>query len=154
MSKAYTTAVALLARREHGAAELTTKLLQKGLTQTEVNDAIVQCQDLGLQSDLRFVESLCRTRVRQGYGPIRMRQELQSLKINHELIETALAELASSWVDAARAVWKKKYQRCADQSFKMLQKQKQFLRYRGFPGEVIATLFNPNGDEIDHDEEF
>jgi len=77
MTKAFDSALRLLTRREHGAIELNDKLIQKGFDSAEVKDAIDACQRLGLQSDERFVENYSRSRIRQGYGPLKISQELK-----------------------------------------------------------------------------
>lgn len=141
MTKAFVSAVRLLARREHGAHELAQKLLQKKHPESEVQDAIEACQRLGLQSDERFVESLCRARIRQGHGPARIRQDLKNVRIDRDLIEQALATESDNWMSHARDVWLKKYGGQEDHSFAAIQKQKQFLLYRGFSVDTINLVF-------------
>ena len=141
-SKAYACALRLLARREHGAHELASKLAQKGYTASVVQDVLAECQRLDLQNDARFVEMICRTRIRQGYGPIRIRLELQNLKIDSYLIASALQKEQDHWIDHALAVLKKKYKEEGEVSFIALQKQKQFLLYRGFSTDIITMVFN------------
>ena len=131
----------LLARREHGAHELTTKLATKGYLEVAIQEALVKCQHLGLQSDSRFVDSVCRTRIRQGYGPIRIRHELQNLQINSELIDAALQQEQENCLAYAVDVWKKKYKEQVEFSYTALQKQKQFLLYRGFSTDTITMVF-------------
>ena len=131
----------LLARREHGAHELANKLAMKGYLDIEIQDALSECQRLGLQSDSRFVDNVCRTRIRQGYGPIRIRQELQNLHIDSELIDAVLQQEQDNWLDYAVSVWKKKYKEQGELSYTTLQKQKQFLLYRGFSSDIITMVF-------------
>lgn len=131
----------LLARREHGAHELANKLAQKEYPELEIQEALLKCQRLGLQSDSRFVDNVCRARIRQGYGPIRMRQELQSLQIDRDLIESVLQKEQDNWLMYAIEVRKKKYKDQSELSYAGLQKQKQFLLYRGFSTDTIAMVF-------------
>ena len=142
MSEALAGAVRLLARREHGAHELSTKLARKGHLDSAIQDAVRECQRLGLQSDSRFVENVCRTRIRQGYGPLRIRRELQCLQIDAELVDAALRSEQDNWLSYAIDVWKKKYKEDGEVSYIDLQKQKQFLLYRGFSMDTIAMVFN------------
>lgn len=141
MTKAFVSAVRLLARREHGAHELAQKLLQKKHPELEVYEAIAECQRLDLQSDRRFVESLCRTRIRQGHGPARIRQDLQNVRIDRDLIDQVLNEERDNWVSYAKDVWVKKYGAYDDTAFAAIQKQKQFLLYRGFSVDTINLVF-------------
>lgn len=141
MTKAFVSAVRLLARREHGAHELAVKLAKYSYTTLEIDDAIAHCQDLGLQSDARFVENMCRARIRQGYGPLRIRQDLLCVQIDSELIDDALARERDNWLQFALDVWEKKYKEHTDHSFAAQQKQKQFLLYRGFYMDTIHRVF-------------
>ncbi|KTC65608.1 regulatory protein RecX (plasmid) [Legionella adelaidensis] len=139
MNKAYAAALRLLTRREHGAFELHNKLKLKGFAPEEIAKALKECQSLGLQDDRRFAESFCRMRVRQGYGPVRVEQELKNLRIVPEIVEEVIEGDQESWVHYAFAVWEKKYKSPAD-NFAEMQKQKRFLLYRGFTPDVIAEV--------------
>lgn len=141
MSDVFTCAVRLLARREHSAWELTTKLLKKSYSAEEIQGALQECQRLGLQSESRFVESVLRTRIAQGYGPLKIRRELQNLQVDENLINDTLQYEQDNWQACAKRVWEKKYKNHGDFSYMGLQKQKQFLLYRGFASDTITALF-------------
>ncbi len=138
---AYHSAIRLLTRREHGAYELAQKLAQKGYSLAAINEAIAECQRLDLQSDSRFAASLCRARIRQGYGPLRIRQELQNLRIEREIVEGLLRAEEEQWVVYAKDVRNKKYKENNKLSYIDQQKQKQFLSYRGFAADTINRIF-------------
>jgi regulatory protein len=140
MTKALDSALAMLTRREHGAMELYHKLKQKGFSQTEAQAAVDKCQELGLQSDSRFVASFGRSRISQGYGPIKIRQELKDKGIDSDLIQSELQHEQDNWLRYALDVWKKKCRGQADLSYIELQKQQRFLFYRGFGPDVIAAV--------------
>ncbi|MBA2711454.1 MAG: recombination regulator RecX [Tatlockia sp.] len=140
MTKAFDCALRLLARREHGAQELANKLSIKGYEADEISNSINECQRLGLQSDARFVESFCRSRIRQGLGPLKISQELQAKQIDRTLIENVLADEQGNWLSHALAVWHKKYKNDADIPFTELQKRQRFLQYRGFSTDIIANV--------------
>jgi regulatory protein len=140
MSNAYQAAVRLLARREHSLAELEDKLMQKGYEASATTEALTLLQQQGLQSDARFAESVCRTRMRQGYGPLRIRQELQSKHVAAEFIDDVLQAQQNAWFSLATQVHLKKYADQSAVSFAEKQKQRQFLRYRGFSMEIISAV--------------
>lgn len=140
MTKALDSALRLLARREHGAIELCDKLKKRGYTQAEAKDALEACQDLGLQSDTRFAESYTRSRIRQGYGPVKIAQELKTRSIDIEIIQTVLNEEKDNWLQYALHVWQKKARGEQDLSFVEKQKQQRFLLYRGFDTDVISQV--------------
>lgn len=140
MTKAFDSALRLLSRREHGAMELSKKLQQKGFGSTEIKDALDACQRLGLQSDDRFVENLTRSRIRQGYGPLKIIQELKSKGIDSDLIEHELEQERENWVSYALDVWDKKCKGRTELTFSEIQKQQRFLLYRGFSMDIIALV--------------
>lgn len=142
MTKAFDCALRLLSRREHGASELADKLALRGYSSEEVNEIIAECQRLGLQSDARYVESLCHTRIRQGCGPLKISQELQAKQVDRELIETVLQQEQDNWLTYALAVWHKKYKNQDDIPFAELQKRQRFLLYRGFPTDIITRVID------------
>ena len=112
MSKALASALNSLTRREHSVLELKKKLEQKGYSASEATLAVEECQRLGYQSDGRFTEALCRSRIMQGYGPLRIKQELSAKGINAEMIEQVLEyEPEDSWCQRAFEVASKK---CAE----------------------------------------
>jgi len=141
MSNAFNTACRCLAIREHGARELLDKLQQKGYNNAESMAALQQCQRLGLQSDSRFVEGFCHARIRQGYGPHRIMRDLHKVNIPKELIVDVFLQQRPDWLQCAKDVLLKKYRHLANYSYHDMQKQKQFLRYRGFAVDTISQVF-------------
>lgn len=140
MTKALDCAMRLLGRREHSAAELTEKLAQRGYGAAEIAELLIKCQQLGLQSDARFVESLCRARIRQGYGPLKISQELQAKRVEPALVRQVIEQERDNWLGYALTVWHKKYKHEAELSYVELQKRQRFLLYRGFSTDTIAGV--------------
>ena len=140
MTKAFDSALRLLTRREHGAVELHEKLKQKGYSPEDAQAAVEECQHLGYQSDRRFVENYSRSRIRQGYGPLKITQELKSKQVDADLIQQVLRLEQDNWLNYALDVWEKKCKRQVDLSFDQLQKQQRFLLYRGFSTDTISRV--------------
>lgn len=140
MTKAFDCAIRLLSRREHSAMELYEKLKQKGFDQSDVQEAINRCQQLDLQKDDRFAEVYCRTRIRQGYGPLKISQELTGRGIDKHLTQQVLRQEEPNWVAYALDVWQKKRKGLSELSFSEVQKQQRFLLYRGFSMDIIARV--------------
>ena len=136
--KAYNAAIALLARREHSSYELMNKL--KKYDVDIVRRAISECQSLDLQSDLRFAEMLCRTRINQGSGPRRIENDLQFARVDKYIIQQVLAEEQENWVKYAIQVWQKKYQHADEDTLFNIEKQKRFLFSRGFDANTISQV--------------
>ena len=134
-----------LARREYGRAELVKKLADKGYEQSVAEDAVARLRDEGLQSDARFAESFVQSRINQGKGPVRIRQELGQRGVSDGTVEAALEEAAPDWYALAREIRRKKFGRALPADFTEKARQMRFLQYRGFEqGHIQAAV---GGDE-------
>ncbi|MDF2868173.1 MAG: recX [Gammaproteobacteria bacterium] len=128
-------AMDLLARREHSRFELYQKLGKKGSPSSLINQILDELTSESLLSDERFVESYINHRSGQGYGPIRIRQELLARGIDNCLIDECLDDNAVNWFELAAKVRIKKFG--GDQPHDLVEQAKQFrfLQYRGFSFE-------------------
>lgn len=79
-----------LARREHSRQELYTKLSRKEYMSEVINETLDRLEQQDLLSDQRFAENFTRHRVNQGYGRLRIRQELRLRGVDDGLVELAL----------------------------------------------------------------
>jgi len=140
MTKVLDSALRLLTRREHGAKEVCEKLKKKGFKPEEIQDALESCQRLNLQSDQRFVELYIRYRIRQGYGPLKISQELKQKGVDSELIHQEIKQEGPNWLSYALNVWEKKCKGQINLSFQEIQKQQRFLLYRGFDMDIISQV--------------
>jgi len=139
----------LLARREHSAQELRTKLLARDFDHDEIELAIERLVEEGLLSDARFAEAFASARIRKGQGPQRIRGELEQRGVAAELIEACLEGVDVDWADLARSVRERKYGPDAPREFRERARQSRFLQYRGFSGEQIRRAFDAG--DIDED---
>lgn len=136
-------AMSLLARREHSFLELSQKLKERFPENIElVREIVVALNNQNLQSDKRFSEMLVATRIRRGYGPIRIQVELKQRGVKIDLIDLALIESEADWFQLAKVAMKKKYGLAACDQFDDMVKLKNFLKYRGFKPDHIAACFN------------
>lgn len=140
MTKALDSAVRLLSRREHGAIELVNKLEKKGFSRLEAEEALDTCQKLGLQDELRFIESYTRSRIHQGYGSSKITQELKIRGVENELIQRELKQEQGNWFKYALDVWQKKSKGKEHLTYTERQKLQSFLLYRGFTMDVITLI--------------
>jgi len=130
------TALALrwLARREYGRLELRDKLLRAGCDAGDVALALDALVAAGYQDDARYAEMLTRTRVRQGHGPLRLRQDLQRAGVE----VTAGPEI--NWLVQAQAVCQKRFGDTVPTDAKDYARRARFLAGRGFTGETIRRV--------------
>ncbi len=126
----------LLARREHGARELSAKLRQRGASGEVAREAVAGLAERGLQSDDRYAEMLVRHRVGQGYGPVRIRAELEMAGVEGASVAAALAASETDWQALAVAVYQRKF-KAPPASLAERHKHHRFLAGRGFEAEQI-----------------
>jgi regulatory protein len=130
-------AMDLLARREHGSAELARKLEKTGFDRDVAIDAIGKLTAEGLQSDQRFVEAFVQSRINQGKGPVRIQAELAERNISAVQIDVVLEEVGQDWYALAREIRSKKFGSEQPADFKEKARQMRFLQYRGFETDQI-----------------
>ncbi|MEX2354032.1 MAG: regulatory protein RecX [Gammaproteobacteria bacterium] len=135
-------AIGLLARREHSCRELSRKLGARGHASDVVNKVITQLAHEGLQSDQRFTETYLHSRIQKGYGPMRLRQELQERGVDAGLISVCMESLDVDWTDILHSVREKKFGKSMPASFRDKSKEARFLQYRGFSTDQIRRIYN------------
>ena len=131
-----TRALRLLARREHGARELEYKLAQRGIDREQAAEVVGELARSGWQSDARYVTSLVRTRVAQGFGPLRIESEREGAGVADALVREALAAVEADWKALAVEVHGRKFGRLP-KSGSEWQKHYRHLAGRGFDSEQI-----------------
>ena len=134
-------ALDLLARREHSAQELQQKLRARGFDHQTITDVVRGLTAEGLLSDERFVEAFIDSRVNKGYGPLRIRSELQERGIGEALIARHLDEAERDWPARIEAVRRKRFGAGLPEEYKAQAQQMRFLQYRGFGSEQIRAPF-------------
>lgn len=135
-------ATRLLARREHSRRELATKLVRKGWEAAAVEKVITDFAAAGLQSDARFAEHFARNRAERGYGPVRIRAELNERGVDKADARAALDDLDVDWADHARAWYRRKYGDAPPEDRREQARRLQALGRRGFAHEHLRGLFD------------
>lgn len=135
------TALALLARREHSADELSRKLRLKNFEPDEIETTVQTLEQEGLLSNTRFIEQFIHQRRIKGVGPLRIQAELIERGIPESLIEQELNITDNAWLAEARRVWQKRFKHTMPTDFKSRAAMMRFLQYRGFTREQIESVF-------------
>ena len=135
----YDKALKMLARREHSRRGLEQKLLRVGAARPLVAQVVAELESRKYLSPERFTHALIRARVLKGYGPLRIKRELQNEGMEAEVIEACFAAMDGEWPALAEKARRKKF---ADEprDFAQYAKQKQFLLYRGFTEDQIREI--------------
>ena len=141
-SKIHNYVLKLLALREHSKYELERKLINKGYVISEIAPVLKKLELDGLQSESRFVESYIYMRFQRGFGPVKIKAELNERGVASELIEQALTEYKSRWLDLAKKVRVKKFGKSMPHDWNNQTKQMRYLYYKGFDNYLIQQIFN------------
>jgi regulatory protein len=127
-----------LARREHSRAELARKLAPHAESQEAIEAVLDLLLSQKQQSDERFAEERVRVLSRK-YGAAKIRHDLRSKGIAHDISERAASE--SNELEKARAILARKY-RSPAQSREEKARRARFLQGRGFSYEIIRRLLS------------
>lgn len=146
---AYDKALGLLVRREHSRKELKLKLRQGGYVGEEASAAIDRLQEQHYQDDDRFAESLLRSRIAQGYGPMRLRVELKSHGVAEARIRELLEQAEVDWQASAAAQLRRRYGSAGSADMKERARRAQFLLRRGFPAATVRSVTHAEVDDAD-----
>ena len=138
-------ALMALGRREHSRQELQAKLQPFAEDPDELNALLDELERRGWLSEARFVEQLTTTR-RRKFGATRIVHELREKGVSDEAVAAAQAQLKAGEVDAARAVWKKKFGKLP-RSLQERGKQARFLAGRGFSAEVVHQVLKGSSEQ-------
>lgn len=129
-----------LAKREHTRFTLREKLLQKGFSQQSIEAVLDILIQQGFLNEQRFCEVFIQKRIRQGYGPIRIRAECHQYGINNDIIFSQLPQDEESWLAVIQKILQKKFR--ASHQPKEKLRQIQYLQYRGFTLDQIKKVKN------------
>ncbi|MGY6277593.1 regulatory protein RecX [Methylomonas sp. MgM2] len=137
----------LLARREHSQKELLDKLAQRGFRHEDVEPVVASLAEKNWQNDGRYAESYVRQRIAAGYGPIRIRYELQQRGIGDVDLDEQADELGG-WQVLLTELYHRKYDDHKSVPQNEWLKRTRFLQQRGFSAEMIKRLFAESNIKI------
>lgn len=143
-------ALRYLAAREHSRAELATKLARH-VGPEDDPDAVARVLDelaaKGFIDEARVAESVLHRRAGR-LGGARVLQELRAKGLPDEVVADAAAQLRSTELARAQAVWRRKFgQPPADAAERA--RQLRFLAARGFSGDVARRALGGAADDDD-----
>jgi len=135
----------LLARREHSRAELSAKLLARGVDPALVRETVQSLAEKGYVSDERYAQALCEQRREKGYGPLYVARELAARGVEEALIAGCVTFDDPAWMPALRRLCSRRPPAAGDRAGEA--RQVRFLRSRGYTQEQIReALSGPDGD--------
>ncbi len=131
-------ALRLLSAREYSREELVRKLASHEDTPGALAQVLDELQAKDFINEQRVLESVVYRRAAK-LGAARIRQELQAKGLAPQAVAEAVAQLRSTEVERARAVWRKKFG-AAPVDAKERARQMRFLAARGFGGDAIRRV--------------
>jgi regulatory protein len=143
-----TAALALLAGRDFGRAELSRRLERRGYPAAVVGAVVEGLVAERLLSETRFVEQFIVQHAGRGHGPVRIRAELRERGVPAEEIEAGLEATAQDWAAVARDVRRRRFGVSHPGDYAERARQARFLQYRGFSPEQVRAALGP-GDDIE-----
>lgn len=137
-----------LARREYTRHELTLKLAPHAESAAEIAEVLDDFTQRGWLSEQRAAEQMVHAR-RSRYGMARIRRDMEAKGVAAEVVSSTVAALKEGELEAARAVWRRKFKALPAGAAERA-KQARFLLGRGFSSEVITRLLRGLAkDEVD-----
>ena len=131
-----------LVRREHSRLELARKLAPHAASPQALEALLDELAARRQLCDERYAEARARMLSRK-YGAARIRHDLKSKGVAHELLERVSCE---GELERARAILERKYPEPAS-SREARAKRGRFLQSRGFSMDVIGRLLR-DGEEV------
>ena len=138
-------ALKLLARREHTRKELARRLAEHTDDSVEIERTLDECETRGWLSETRAVEQLVHNR-RSRFGMRRIERDLEARGVSGEAAAAALAQLKPAQLDAARAIWRRKFGGKPPRNPAERARQARFLQGRGFELDVVLKVIGGEED--------
>jgi len=133
-------AIDSLSRREHSILEMRRKLMQKSFDGDEIDACIEKLIANNLLSEERFTESYINMRMRRGFGPQRIAQELRERGINDDYFDDFLDRNNPEWRGVMHQQYAKKYGNKPAQEYAEKAKRAKYLQSRGFPLDWVFKI--------------
>lgn len=142
---AYDKALGLLARREHSARELKSKLAVRGFDSEENTEVLRRLQAKDFQNDARFGEMLVRTRIAAGYGARWIVAELRTHGIDEGAARALIDAAEPDWPDLIRRQLRRRYGDKPAASLADRRKRAVYLLRRGFAAATVKLAVDESG---------
>ena len=137
----------MLDRRDYSRAELLKKLTEKDFAEAEAAAAVDRLTQLGFVDDARYAPLVVRRCAAKGYGPQRVRQELQRRGIPRELWDAAMQEMPEQEDTVDRLLRTKLRGETPDRT--ELKRATDYLLRRGYGWDEIKAAVARYNSEIE-----
>lgn len=138
-------ALKYLSKREYSRHELSLKLRRKGCTSRDCETVLARLCAEHLLSDQRYAEIYLQSKVRRGYGPTRIRMNLEESGVPRDVIDAAFEQIEIEWSDQLKLQHVKKFGHTEPASYKEWVKRARYLNNRGFSSDLIHNVLEFTG---------
>jgi len=142
------TALKLLNRRDHGARELSRRLIDRGFAALTAEAAVAGLVREKLLDDARFAEHFVAYHANRGQGPVRIAHRLREAGVAAELIRAAVDANAAEWRRRCAALRRRRFGAREPASWAERGRQARFLSQRGFSADQVRAAI---GKDLDGD---
>ena len=98
-------------------------------------------------SDDRFAESYVNSRRQRGFGPMRIKLELQQRGVSTDLIDVYVNFHDETWLQISLHEYEKKFGNFGANSYQDKVKCMRFLQSRGFTNDIIQKTMDEFSDK-------
>ena len=130
-----------LARRARSQAEIAALLAARGASATLIQRVLGRLRALGYVDDDKLAAELVERWKERGFGSLRIQAELSRLEIDEAIAERMTLD-AREERDRARRLLERSFSPAELGDRKGLARAARFLAGRGYPAEVIDSLFD------------
>jgi regulatory protein len=140
--------------KERSVREVEAYLVRKGYDTETASSVSTSLQASGLINDVRLADILARTAPERGWGPARVRQEMQKRGISRENADEAMERFLSEdeYLDTALAAGRKNWRSGRGDVKARKARVSGYLKRRGFStGTIIKVLDQLSSEETGGD---
>lgn len=140
-----------LARRSRSIEEVRTRLLERDVLETTVEALIADLIKSGFLDDRRYATEYCRTKLRPGFGRLRIRRELLERGVPESIVDEALRSEEADFPEKEllQAALAKRVRNVGEPTTPgELRKLVNYLQRRGFRSDSIRSELNSYFDKI------
>jgi regulatory protein len=142
-------ALRLLNRRDYCAAELTTRLVERGAGLQTASGVVADLGRERLVNDARYAEHYVAWHSSRGHGPLRIAHELREQGVAVALVEQAVQATSAVWRERCQKVRRRRFGDLPPEQWKERARQARFLQYRGFTADQVRAAL---GNDVELDE--
>lgn len=144
-------ALTLLGRRDFSVLEMRQKLALRGFEPGQIEHALQRVEEMGYLNDGRYAKNFVSDRSRfRGWGPRRLKHELQKRQVAETDIETALRHWqdegengeGTDWTEQAAALLARRYGLWESLTPEEKAKRVNFLLRRGYTTDVATRALD------------